>query len=59
MILFYTGAQLALGACDFSVIKGEQFTTLVTAAFCIWYGAIGFDVGMIGTSINKRGLLKL
>lgn len=30
VILFLTGAQLALGSCDFSRDKGERFLTLVT-----------------------------
>lgn len=59
VILFLTGAQLALGSCDFSRDKNERFLTLLTAAFCIWNVGIGFLVGMIGHFMNKRGLLKL
>jgi MFS superfamily sulfate permease-like transporter len=59
VILFLTGAQLALGSCDFSRDKRERFLTLMTAAFCIWNVGIGFLVGMIGHVLNKRGLLKL
>lgn len=59
VILFLTGAQLALGSCDFSRDKGERFLTLITAAFCIWNVGIGFLVGMIGHALNRRGLLKL
>ena len=59
VILFITGAQLALGACDFSKEKGERFITLVTAAFCIWNVGIGFLVGLAGAYLNKRGWLKL
>jgi xanthine/uracil permease len=59
VILFLTGAQLALGSCSFSTNKGERFITLITAAFCIWNVGIGFLVGMIGAFLNKRGLLKL
>jgi MFS superfamily sulfate permease-like transporter len=59
VILFLTGAQLALGSCDFSKDKGERFITLVTAAFCVWNVGLGFLVGMIGAVLNKRGLLKL
>ena len=36
VILFLTGAQLALGSCDFPKDKGERFITLVTAAFSVW-----------------------
>jgi predicted benzoate:H+ symporter BenE len=59
VILFLTGAQLALGSCDFSKNKGERFITLVTAAFCIWNVGAGFLVGIIGAYLNNRGLLKL
>lgn len=59
VILFLTGAQLALGSCDFSKDKGERFTTLVTAAFCIWNVGLGFLAGMVGAYLNKRGWLRL
>lgn len=59
VILFLTGAQLALGSCEFSKDKGERFITLVTAAFCIWNVGLGFLAGMIGAYLHKRGLLKL
>ena len=59
VILFLTGAQLALGSCDFSSDKGERFITLVTAAFCIWNVGIGFLAGILGAFLIKRGLLKL
>ena len=59
VILFLTGAQLALGSCDFSKNKGERFITLITAAFCIWNVGLGFLAGMVGAYLNKRGLLRL
>ena len=59
VILFLTGAQLALGSCDFSKDKGERFTTLITAAFCIWNVGIGFLVGLVSAYLNKRGRLRL
>jgi MFS superfamily sulfate permease-like transporter len=59
VILFITGAQLALGSCEFSKHKGERFVTLVTAAFCIWNVGIGFLAGIVGAYLIKRGLLKL
>jgi xanthine/uracil permease len=59
VILFLTGAQLALGSCDFSKNKGERFITLITAAFCIWNVGLGFLVGIVGALLNKRGLLRL
>jgi MFS superfamily sulfate permease-like transporter len=59
VILFLTGAQLALGACDFSSHKGERFVTLITAAFCIWNVGIGFLAGIAGAYLLKRGWLRL
>jgi predicted benzoate:H+ symporter BenE len=59
VILFITGAQLALGSCDFSTDKRERFITLITAAFCVWNVGLGFLAGMIGAYLNKRGLIKL
>lgn len=59
VILFLTGAQLALGSCEFSRDKPERFITLITAAFCIWNVGLGFLAGMVGAYLNKRGLLKL
>ena len=59
VILFITGAQLALGSCDFSKDKAERFVTLITAAFCIWNVGIGFLAGLVGAYLIKRRLLKL
>jgi MFS superfamily sulfate permease-like transporter len=59
VILFITGAQLALGSCDFSKHKAERFVTLVTAAFCIWNVGLGFLAGIAGAWLIRRGLLKL
>jgi MFS superfamily sulfate permease-like transporter len=59
VILFITGAQLALGSCDFSKHKGERFVTLVTAALCVWNVGVGFLAGIVGAYLIKRGLLKL
>ncbi|MGH8139906.1 MAG: putative sulfate/molybdate transporter [Steroidobacteraceae bacterium] len=59
VILFLTGAQLALGSCDFSKNKGERFITLATAAFAMWNVGLAFIVGMALACIAKRGLLRL
>jgi MFS superfamily sulfate permease-like transporter len=59
VILFLTGAQLALGACDFSKDKVERFITLMTAAFCIWNVGLGFLAGIAGAYLHKRGWLRL
>ncbi|HXA36607.1 MAG TPA: putative sulfate/molybdate transporter [Steroidobacteraceae bacterium] len=59
VILFLTGAQLALGSCDFSKNKGERFITLTTAAFAMWNVGLAFIAGMTLAYIAKRGLLRL
>lgn len=35
VILFLTGAQLALGSCEISKDKGERFATMITAALAV------------------------
>jgi hypothetical protein len=59
VILFLTGAQLALGSCDFSKNTVERFITLATAAFAIWNVGLAFVVGMTLGYMAKRGLLRL
>jgi MFS superfamily sulfate permease-like transporter len=59
VILFLTGAQLALGSCDFSKDKAERFVTLSTAAFAMWNVGLAFLVGITLSSLAKRGLLRL
>jgi MFS superfamily sulfate permease-like transporter len=59
VILFLTGAQLALGSCDFSKDKGERFVTLATAAFAMWNVGLAFVAGMTLAYIARRGLLRL
>ncbi len=59
VILFLTGAQLALGSCDFSKNKVERFATLVTAAFSMWNVGLAFLVGLTLCYIAKRGWLRL
>ena len=59
VILFLTGAQLALGSCDFSKDKGERFVTLITAALAVWNVGIAFVAGMAAYVLNKRGWLRV
>jgi MFS superfamily sulfate permease-like transporter len=59
VILFLTGAQLALGSCDFSKHKVERFVTLITAAFSMWNVGLAFLVGLTLGYIAKRGWLRL
>jgi MFS superfamily sulfate permease-like transporter len=59
VILFLTGAQLALGSCDFSKNKVERFITLATAAFAIWNVGLAFVVGLTLGYMAKRAVLRL
>ena len=59
VILFLTGAQLALGACDISKDKGERLATVITAALAIWNVGIAFVVGSAVYLVARRGWLKL
>jgi MFS superfamily sulfate permease-like transporter len=59
VILFLTGAQLALGACDVPRDKGERFALMVTGALAIWNVGIAFVVGMTAYWLNKRGHLRV
>jgi len=59
VILFLTGAQLALGSCDFSKDKGERFITLATAAFAMWNVGLAFVAGLTLSYIEKRRMLRL
>ncbi len=59
VILFLTGAQLALGSCDFSKNKKERFITLVTAAFAMWNVGVAFLVGITFSYLARREWLRL
>jgi MFS superfamily sulfate permease-like transporter len=59
VILFLTGAQLALGACDFSKDKGERFATVVTAALAMWNVGLAFVAGLAVYHLLKRGWIRL
>jgi Molybdate transporter of MFS superfamily len=59
VILFLTGAQLALGSCDFSKNKSERFIALAAAAFALWNVGLAFVVGILLHEINRRGWLRL
>lgn len=59
VILFLTGAQLALGACEISRDKGERFATVVTAGCALWNVGIAFVVGMLVLALAHRGRLRL
>jgi Molybdate transporter of MFS superfamily len=59
IILFLTGVQLALGACDFSKSKSERFITLATAGFAMWNVGLAFAVGLTLAYLERRGRLRI
>jgi xanthine/uracil permease len=59
VILFLTGAQLALGACDMPKDKGERFVLIVTGALAVWNVGIAFVLGLAAYWLNKRDLLRV
>jgi MFS superfamily sulfate permease-like transporter len=59
VILFLTGAQLALGSCDFGKTKNERFVSLVTAACAVWNIGLAFVVGLAIHYLLKRGWTSL
>ncbi len=59
VILFLTGAQLALGSCDFSRDKGERFSTLVTAGLAMWNVGVAFVLGLAIYHAFKRGWVRV
>ena len=59
IILFLTGAQLALGACDIPKDKGERFAFVITGALAVWNVGLAFVFGLAAYWLNKKGLLRL
>jgi MFS superfamily sulfate permease-like transporter len=59
VILFLTGAQLALGSCDFSENKDERFVTIVTTGLSMWNIGLAFVIGMSVFHLLKRGCMRL
>jgi len=59
VILFLTGAQLALGSCDFGKSKEDRFVSLVTAGCAIWNIGLAFVIGVLTYHLLKRGWAKL
>ena len=59
VILFLTGAQLALGSCDLGKTKNDRFVTLITAACAIWNIGLAFVFGVLTYHLLKRRWVKL
>jgi hypothetical protein len=59
VILFLTGAQLALGRSEFPSQRNERLVVLLTAAVCVWNVGAGFVAGMALHAFYRRGWLAL
>jgi MFS superfamily sulfate permease-like transporter len=59
VILFLTGAQLALGSCDFSKDLGERYTTIITAGLSMWNIGLAFVFGLTIFYLLKRKWIHL
>jgi MFS superfamily sulfate permease-like transporter len=55
VILFLTGAQLALGSCDFGKSKEDRFVSLVTAGCAVWNIGLAFVIGVATYHLLRRG----
>lgn len=53
-ILFLTGAQLALGACDIGRSRSDRFATVATAGCALWNVGLAFVVGMAVLARTRR-----
>lgn len=59
VILFLTGAQLALGSCELGNTKNDRFVCLVTAGCAIWNIGLAFVFGVLTHQLLKRHWMKL
>ncbi|MFY9511022.1 MAG: putative sulfate/molybdate transporter [Rubrivivax sp.] len=59
VILFFTGAQLAIGAGPLSQRRDERLVLLATAVMCMWNVAIGMAIGIALHHLARKGLLRL
>jgi hypothetical protein len=57
VILFLTGAQLALWAGAIPEDKGERFVIVGTVALAIWNVGVAFILGSVAHGLSNRGLL--
>lgn len=58
VILFFTGAQLALSSCDFRTLRAQPFVTLITAALAMINVGVAFLVGLTVSYLARRGWLR-
>ncbi|MFJ7567920.1 putative sulfate/molybdate transporter [Herminiimonas sp. NPDC097707] len=59
VILFLTGAQLALGSSAFPAERSGRVVVLLTAALCMWNVGVGFIVGIALHHLQQRGRMQM
>jgi MFS superfamily sulfate permease-like transporter len=59
VILFLTGAQLALGSSALPAERSSRVVVLLTAALCMWNVGAGFIAGIALHHAQQRGWLKM
>ena len=59
VILFLTGAQLALGSSAFPAERSGRVVVLLTAAVCMWNVGAGFVLGMALHYLQQAGRLRM
>jgi predicted benzoate:H+ symporter BenE len=59
VMLFMTGAQLALGSCDFGKTKNDRFVSLTVAAFAMWNIGIAFVFGIVVHYLLNKNWVRL
>ncbi|AZG08915.1 sulfate transporter [Pigmentiphaga sp. H8] len=59
VILFLTGAQLALGSSILPADKNQRLVALATAALCMWNVAAGFLLGLALHVMVARGWVRM
>ncbi len=59
VILFLTGAQLALGSCELGESKNDRFVCLVTAGCAVWNIGLAFVFGVLTYHLLKRKWMTL
>lgn len=59
VILFLTGAQLALGSSALPADRNQRLVALITAALCMWNVAAGFMLGLALHLMVRRGWVRM
>ena len=59
VILFFAGAELAIGVKDIGDNKTDFYVMVIVAAFAMWNMGVAFLVGVILDNVLKKGWVKI